>query len=68
MVDRRLAGRYVTHLPSEGLARKSVDSQVMHLSSYWRFLVRKGVAQENPWREQSVSGDVDQEWVPWSKD
>lgn len=53
-VDRRTAGRYVF----EGLgftdSPVTKNKQITLLSSYWRWLVRRGIVDDNPWREQSL--------------
>jgi hypothetical protein len=67
-VDRRLAGRYVDALAAEGLAERSVNAQVNTLSSYWKFLVRKGICEANPWENQSLPGRVKQKRIAWTKD
>jgi integrase len=50
-VTRRKAGEYISQqlLPSGG-ARRTVKRQVSSLSSFWRWLISRGLAQDNPWR------------------
>jgi hypothetical protein len=67
-IDRRLAGRYVDKLVEEGLAEMSVNSRITHLSGYWRYLVRKGIVEGNPWRQQSLGGRIKQQRLAWTMD
>lgn len=54
-VDRKKAGAYVAYLlTASGLARATVKRHVSSLSSLWRWLVARGVAQYNPWRDQQL--------------
>jgi integrase len=55
-VDRRKAGGFVSHLlvPATGLKRKTVQRYVSSLSSLWRWLVARGVADGNPWRGHDI--------------
>ena len=50
----RLAGRFVSEALFPGKARKTINKYVSSLSAYWRWMHRKGYAEANPWREQSV--------------
>jgi integrase len=53
--DRKKAGTYVSHLlGSSGLSRATVKRHVSSLSTLWRWLVGRGIAQENPWRDQQL--------------
>jgi len=55
-VTRREAGRFVSdNLMQSGLARKTIKRYVSSLSSYWRWLIKRGFVDENPWREQAPS-------------
>ena len=67
-VDRRKAGIYVSKLVDEGLAPKSVNSQVSHLSAYWRWLEKRGIVSVNPWTSQNVPNTVQTKRLPWSTD
>jgi integrase len=67
-VDRRVAGRYVDALVAEGLADKTVNSHVTHMSSYWRFLVKKGICDVNPWRDQGTPGKMKQQRLAWTRE
>lgn len=64
-VSRKVAGRYVHHLQAQGLAPRTVNSQVSYLSAYWKFLMRRGLVATNPWQGQTVSADRVIERVPW---
>lgn len=66
LIDKRLAGNYVSHLVNIGLAPKSVNSHVTNLSSYWAWLVKKDLVDSNPWKGQSVSGGVVTERESWT--
>jgi integrase len=50
-VNRRKAGEFVSHLltPVSGLSRKTAKRYVSSLSSLWKWLVARGVAEGNPW-------------------
>ena len=55
-VTRRYAGEFVSNLlaPASGLSRKTARRYVSSLSSFWRWLYARGLARENPWREQEL--------------
>jgi hypothetical protein len=55
-VDRRKAGEFVSHLltPTSGLKRKTTQRYVSSLSSFWRWLLARGVAGGNPWRGHDI--------------
>jgi integrase len=55
-VDRRKAGEFVSHLltPASGLSRKTAQRYVSSLSSLWKWLVARGVANGNPWLGHGV--------------
>ncbi|MCK8784264.1 tyrosine-type recombinase/integrase [Roseomonas sp. NAR14] len=54
-VTRKAAGRFVTqHLLSSGRATVRVTSIVSQLSSYWAWMIRRGVTEgPNPWEKQA---------------
>lgn len=57
-VDRKKAGEYVTYLlnhraPGWSGDRKTITKYLSSLSSYWRWLIQKGHANENPWINQA---------------
>jgi integrase len=55
-VTQRYAGQFVSRLlsPASGLSRKTARRYVSSLSSFWRWLRARGLATENPWREQDL--------------
>jgi integrase len=55
-VSRRKAGEYVSHLltPTSGLSRKTAQRYVSSLSSFWKWLVARGIADANPWLGHGV--------------
>jgi integrase len=54
-VTRRKAGDYIgQHLLPSGLSRKTIKRQVSSLSSLWRWLKSRGLAQDNPWRDHEL--------------
>jgi len=71
-VDRRLAGQYASHLVTTlKLLPRTHNAHISHLSSFWRWLIKRGLAQENPWAGQQLSvkgkrGSVEQKGSPWT--
>lgn len=64
MVTRYVAGRYAEHLGETCPTAQTASSLLTALSSYWRWMVRRGVIEENPWTDQSPetkasSGDAE---------
>jgi integrase len=53
VVDRREAGLYAEHLSATHKSPQTVSSLLTSLSSYWRWMERRGLTKENPWRDQS---------------
>ncbi len=53
-VTRQVAGRYVTTALSD-LDRGTANRKVSAPSSYWRWLVRRGHAEVNPWAGQAFA-------------
>lgn len=51
-LDRRAAGRYVSDGLTFTQSPVTKNKQITCLSAYWRWLLRKGIVDENPWREQ----------------
>lgn len=55
---RRRAGEFVQHMLDEGLARKTIARHLSALSSFWRWLISRGIAEldprDNPWREHGI--------------
>jgi integrase len=55
-IDRRTAARFVTeHLSRSGQDRKTIQRKVSACRSYWTWLGRKGIADDerNPWSRQA---------------
>ena len=52
--DRKTAGRYVSSLLARKMHRATLGKRLWFLSSLWRWLVSKGHADANPWRDQGV--------------
>ena len=55
---RRKAGEFVQYMLDEGLARKTIARHLSALSSLWRWLIGRGIAEleprDNPWREHGI--------------
>ncbi len=53
---KRVAGRYVTEgLLGRGVDRKTASRKISAVSAYWRWLVKRTEATDNPWTGQSVA-------------
>lgn len=67
-VTRRKAGQYVTeHFIQKGVHPKTINKDVSCLSSFWRWLEKRGYVEgDNPWRGQGVN-DRDLEVVATTK-
>lgn len=49
-IDRRSAGRYISELlAADNMSRRTVRRYVSSLSSFWRWLVARGLARDNVW-------------------
>jgi integrase len=55
-VNRKKAGEYVSHLlkPASNLSRRTAGRYVSSLSSLWKWLEARGLAEDNPWQRQGV--------------
>lgn len=53
-ITRATAGRYITQTLA-GLDRGTANRKISSPSSYWRWLVRRGHAETNPWHDQSLA-------------
>ncbi|MCZ8377028.1 MAG: tyrosine-type recombinase/integrase [Beijerinckiaceae bacterium] len=53
-IEPRTAGRFVSEALFPGKARKTVNKYVSSLSAYWRWMIKKGYLEANPWREKSL--------------
>lgn len=55
-VTRKLAGRYISEqMVAKGRHPKTANKDISCLSSYWRWLLKRGHVSENPWQGQSLS-------------
>lgn len=54
-VDRRSAGRFVTEHLLATVSPKTVNRKLSSLSSLWRWAIRRGHVENNPWTNQGVS-------------
>lgn len=56
--DRRKAGEYVQALRDEKLSPKTIQRHLSSLSTFWRWLMSRGLTdpanRDNPWREHDV--------------
>jgi integrase len=51
---RRHAWEYASHLADNGMHPRTLNKYLSGLSSYWKWMLRKGLASENPWRDQAL--------------
>lgn len=63
-VSRYEAGLYVEHLSETCGTAQTASSLITSLSSYWKWMVKRGAAAENPWTNQAPearisAGDAD---------
>lgn len=55
-VTRKLAGLYISEaFISKAVNPKTANKDISCLSSFWRWLVKRGHAESNPWEGQSLS-------------
>lgn len=55
-ITRKIAGRYITeNFIEAGIHPKTANKDISCLSSFWRWLVRRGIAEDNVWKEQSLA-------------
>jgi integrase len=47
--DKQLARSYLDYLVNRKLAKKTINSKISAIRSYWRWLVQRGYAENNPW-------------------
>lgn len=53
---RKVAGRYVTEaLVAAHVHPKTANRKISAASAYWKWLVKRGHVEENPWRGQSLA-------------
>jgi integrase len=55
-VTRKRAGEFVGHLlePTSGISRRTAKRYLSSLSSFWKWLEGRGLAQSNPWLGHGV--------------
>lgn len=54
-VSRKVAGRFISEgLIATGVHAKTINKTVSALSAYWRWLLKRGHVEANPWREQAL--------------
>jgi len=56
-VTKKVAGDFASYLTSQGLVQKTVNGLIQYLSSYWKWMVRRGVTHTNPWMGQQLSAE-----------
>lgn len=55
-IDRKLAGRFVSGgLVARRLAVATANKAISSLSTYWRWLMKRGLVEANPWERQSLA-------------
>ena len=55
-VTRQVAGRHVNaRMSAPGVSRATVNRKVSAASGYWRWLIKRGHASDNPWSGQSLA-------------
>lgn len=65
-VNRAIAGRVVSSLFARGGHPRTIGRHVTAMSSYWRWLQRRGIAREdvrNPWHEQGLPSRASQKRI-----
>lgn len=70
-VTRYEAGLYAEHLGTVSNTAQTASSLLTALSSYWRWLVKRGAAQHNPWKDQAPeqrSSPADADKRPYTDD
>ncbi|WP_371133888.1 DUF6538 domain-containing protein [Phenylobacterium sp.] len=50
-----IAAEYVDALASGDITVETVNSHVSALHAYWKWMIRRGLADQNPWRDQQRS-------------
>ena len=64
-VTKKIAGSYQSQLLANGLSQRTANSHISHLSSYWRWLVKKDFTKSNPWKDQHIKVTEKLERIPW---
>lgn len=55
-VSKKVAGRYVSEeMIGKGRHPRTANKDISCLSSYWRWLIKRGHTEVNPWQGQSLS-------------
>lgn len=55
-VTKKIAGRYIgQEMIGKGRHPKTANKDISCLSSYWKWLIKRGHAEINPWQGQSLS-------------
>ncbi len=54
-VTRKVAGRFITESLIPGRSVKTINKHISALSTYWKWLMKRGHASENPWAGQSLA-------------
>lgn len=55
-VTKKIAGRYIgQEMIGKGRHPKTANKDISCLSSYWKWLIKRGHAEANPWQGQSLS-------------
>ncbi|MBO6549669.1 MAG: tyrosine-type recombinase/integrase [Rhizobiales bacterium] len=47
--DKQIARYYLDYLIDRKLAKKTINSKISAIRTYWRWLVQRGYAETNPW-------------------
>jgi integrase len=73
-VDRKVAGRYCSeHLGRAGVERDTANRKRSNLTQYWRWLIARGHAEDNPWVGQGLrqgrkaANDEDDDQRPYTE-
>jgi integrase len=53
-IDRRVAGEFIGSLEARKMAGKTINKYRSSLSQYWKWLMKRGYADADPWQGQSV--------------
>ncbi|WP_082494573.1 tyrosine-type recombinase/integrase [Methylobacterium sp. Leaf108] len=58
-VNRLKAGTYVSDvLLQSGVSQKTANRKISSLSSMWRWLIKRGFVEDNPWQSQGSFGNA----------
>ena len=56
-VDRKLAGRFIDTALTNGRGHKKASAYLGFIREYWKWLVKRGHADDNPWLNQQVAAE-----------